>query len=82
MNKRKLFLKALSSPHNLQFKELIVLAEAFGFRLSRMKGSHHIFTHPEIPELLNLQEKNGNAKAYQVRQFLQLVEQYDLELGD
>jgi predicted RNA binding protein YcfA (HicA-like mRNA interferase family) len=82
MNKRKLLFKALSSPHNLQFKEMIVLAEAFGFRLSRINGSHHIFTHPDVPELLNLQEKNGKAKAYQVRQFLQLVEQYDLELGE
>jgi len=32
--------------------------------------------------LLNLQEKNGKAKAYQVRQFLQLIEEYGLEPGD
>ena len=44
--------------------------------------SHFIFAHPEIPELVNLQEKNGKAKPYQVREFLQLVEKYDLELGD
>ncbi len=82
MNKRKLLFKALSSPNNLPFKEMVVLVEAFGFRLSRINGSHHLFTHPEISELINLQEKNGKAKAYQVRQFLQLVEEYDLELGD
>ena len=64
------------------FDEMISLVEAFGFRLSRVNGSHHIFEHPQIPELVNLQEKNGKAKPYQVRQFLQLVEQYDLELGD
>lgn len=46
------------------------------------RGSHFIFEHPQIPELVNLQEKNGKAKPYQIRQFLQLVEQYDLELGD
>jgi signal recognition particle GTPase len=34
-----------------------------------------------IDEFVNLQEKNGKAKPYQVREFLQLVEQYDLELG-
>jgi len=45
-------------------------------------GKHCFFVHPRIPELINVQEKNGKAKAYQVRQFLQLVEQYDLELGD
>jgi len=27
-------------------------------------------------------EKNGKAKPYQVREFLQLVEEYDLKLGD
>lgn len=25
--------------------------EAFGFRLSRINGSHHIFVHQDIPEL-------------------------------
>ena len=33
-------------------------------------------------QLVNLQEKNGKAKPYQVREFLSLVEQYDLKLGD
>ena len=82
MNKRKLLEKVLASPKNVQFSDMISLVEAFGFRLSRVRGSHFIFAHPNIPELVNLQEKNGKAKPYQVRQFLQLVEQYDLELGD
>jgi predicted RNA binding protein YcfA (HicA-like mRNA interferase family) len=46
----------------------MTLAEAFGFRLARIRGSHHIFEHPTIPELLNLQESKGQAKPYQVRQ--------------
>jgi predicted RNA binding protein YcfA (HicA-like mRNA interferase family) len=82
MNKRKLLEKVLAGPKNVHFNDMISLVEAFGFRLSRVRGSHHIFEHPQIPELVNLQEKNGKAKPYQVRQFLQLVEQYDLELGD
>ena len=65
-----------------RFKEMITLVEAFGFRLSRVKGSHHIFVHPQVQELINLQDVDGRAKAYQVRQFLQLVERYNLELGD
>ena len=81
MNKRKLFEKALTGSKNISFSEMITLVEAFGFRLSRVKGSHFIFIHPQIPELVNLQENKGKAKPYQVRQFLQLVEQYDLELG-
>ncbi len=82
MNKRKLLERVLSGPKNVHFNEMVSLVEAFGFRLSRVRGSHYIFEHPQIPELVNLQEKNGKAKPYQVRQFLQLVEQYDLEIGD
>ncbi len=82
MKKRKLLQKALVSPKNMRFSEMVTLVEAFGFRLSRVSGSHHIFVHPQISQLLNLQEVKGQAKPYQVRQFLELVERYNLELGD
>ena len=82
MNKRKLLEKIVAGPKNVQFKDMVLLVEAFGFHLSRVRGSHHMFAHPGIPELVNLQEVNGKAKSYQVRQFLELVEEYDLELGD
>jgi predicted RNA binding protein YcfA (HicA-like mRNA interferase family) len=82
MDKRKLLAKVLASSKNVSFHDMIILVEAFGFRLSRINGSHHIFVHPQIPELVNLQEKNGKAKPYQVREFLQLVEEYDLKLGE
>ena len=52
-----------------------------GFHLSRVSGSHHIFVHPSARELQNLQDVRGKAKAYQVRQLLQLVERYNLSLG-
>ena len=82
LKKRKLLEKILASTKNVRFDELVVLVEAFGFRLSRVSGSHHIFTHLKVPELVNLQNQKGKAKPYQVRQFLTLVEQYNLELGD
>jgi hypothetical protein len=81
MNKRKLLQKALAGSRNFRFGDLVTLAEAFGFRLARISGSHHIFEHPDVPELLNLQNLKGKAKAYQVQQFLELVEEYNLELG-
>ena len=80
--KRKLLEKILTGSKNIQFNELVTLVEAFGFTLSRINGSHHIFTHPEIPEIVNLQNKKGKAVPYQVRQFLSLVEQYALTLED
>lgn len=81
MNKKKLLAKALRSPNNLLFSEMVALVEAFGFHLSRINGSHHIFVHPKVQGLVNLQEVNGKAKAYQVRQFLELVEHHGLRLG-
>jgi hypothetical protein len=47
-----------------------------------MTGSHHIYAHPAIPELINLQNINGRAKPYQIRQMLRLVERYNLALED
>lgn len=81
MDLRKLLRKALASPNNLRFGEMTALAEAFGFRLSRTSGSHHIYARAGIPELVNLQEVKGKAKPYQVRQFLKIVERYNLSMG-
>jgi hypothetical protein len=53
-----------------------------GFELRRVSGSHHIYGHPDVEELLNLQEVRGQAKPYQVRQLLRLVERYGLRLED
>ena len=37
---------------------------------SKTEGSHHIYFRPDIPELVNLQNVKGQAKPYQMRQFL------------
>ncbi len=83
MRRRKL-LKRLSEGQlrNIAFGDIINVVEGFGFRQVRTSGSHHIFTHPAIPELVNLQEVKGEAKPYQIRQFLRLVERYNLRLED
>ncbi len=80
MKARKTLQKILSGSKNVRFKEMTALAEAFGFRLSRISGSHHIFTHPQVNELVNLQNVRGQAKPYQIRQFTKLVERYNLQL--
>jgi hypothetical protein len=38
--------------------------------------------HPAVRELLNLQEVRVQAKPYQIRQFLRLVERYALTMED
>ena len=82
MNRKKLLAKVASGSKNISFNEMVTLVETFGFRLVRVNGSHYIFVHPQIRELVNLQEVNGKAKPYQIRQFLRLVELCDLKLGD
>jgi hypothetical protein len=44
---------------NVRFADRVAAAHAFGFRLDRVSGSHHIFVHDAMPELLNLQDRKG-----------------------
>ncbi|MCC7060968.1 MAG: type II toxin-antitoxin system HicA family toxin [Burkholderiaceae bacterium] len=82
VKKQKLLEKILRGSKNVPFNDLEVLLEAFGFVLERISGSHHIFKHPSVPSLLSLQpDRNGQAKPYQVRQFLALVEEYRLSMS-
>lgn len=67
---------------NVSFSDMRRLVEAFGFELRRTTGSHHVFVHPDVRELLNLQDARGQAKPYQIRQFLRLVERYALRMED
>lgn len=83
MKKRKLLEKVLSGSKNIRFDEFVVLLIGFGFELKRIKGSHHLFKHPSVSALLSIQPTDsGQAKPYQVRQFLKLVEEFSLRLND
>ena len=83
MNRRQLLRRLLQGAvHNVAFNDLVNLAEGFGFQLVRVSGSHHIFVHPDIPELVNLQSVRGDAKPYQIRQLLRLVERYNIALEE
>lgn len=82
MKKRNLLEKILAGSKNIRFAEATALAKAFGFRLDRINGSHHIFVHPNIPELINLQDVKGKAKPYQLKQLLSLIEQHNLQMEE
>lgn len=83
MNRKKLLIRLTSGAlQNVSFKDMINLIKGFGFEVKNVRGSHHIFIHTDIPELLNLQEVRGEAKPYQIRQLLKLVEKYNLRLED
>ena len=78
MNPRKLLKRLHAGSKNLRFSEVAACARAVGFRLDRVNGSHHIYVHSKCDRLVNLQDVNGKAKPYQVRQLLDLIESYNL----
>lgn len=80
MNRRGILKKILAGSKNIRFEEMVALVEAFGFHLSRIKGSYHIFVHAGIAELVNLQEVDGEAKIFQIKQFLNLVKKHNLQM--
>lgn len=75
----KILLLALAgtSDQNIAFEDLCNLLKRLGFDL-RIKGSHHIFTRLDVEEILNLQECQGKAKPYQVKQVRGVLLKYRL----
>lgn len=78
--KQKLYQRLVNNQKNVKFSTFLAVIEAFGFVLDRIKGSHHIYKHDDAPDdfLVLLPDKNGQAKPYQIKQFLALVEAYNL----
>ena len=82
MNPKRLLARlSRGDVQNVAFGDLCRLMEHFGFRQARTAGSHHVYAHPDVPELVNLQDVGGQAKPYQIKQVLRLVERYNLRLG-
>lgn len=85
MNRRALqrLFRRISQGHhqNVAFNDFVELIEAFGFGYEGSRGSHKsYFRQPQC--LLVLQPDRGQAKAYQVRQFLRMVERYQLRMEE
>ena len=77
--REKLIIKILTGTDdkNIPFDRICSLLKSFDFFL-RIKGSHHIFFRKDVEEILNIQPKNGKAKAYQVKQIRNLIIKYKL----
>ena len=69
------------SDANIDFTDLRRILNKYGFD-ERIKSSHHIFTKAEIEEIINIQPIGSKAKAYQVKQLLDCIDQYQLTLGE
>lgn len=80
MKSEKVFLKIIRGDlKNIKFREIQTLVEDFGFKLERISGSHHIYTNQKISAIINIQNSNGEAKPYQIRQIIRLIEKHNLK---
>lgn len=76
----KLYQSLLDQGGNLSFRDFQRVLEAFGFELDRTKGSHLIYVHPDLPRPFPVQPSGKDAKRYQIREFLDLVEAHGLHI--
>jgi predicted RNA binding protein YcfA (HicA-like mRNA interferase family) len=82
VKKQKLYRRILNSQKNVKFNDFVTIILAFGFTFNHITGSHHIYDHPDVPQSVSIQpDKHNQAKPYQVRQFLRLVENFNLKLS-
>jgi predicted RNA binding protein YcfA (HicA-like mRNA interferase family) len=79
----KLYAQLLKSTNrSVDFRDFIAMIEAFGFENIRSRGSHRSYLYPACKALLVVQPKGKDAKRYQVREFLGIVEENGLTLGN
>jgi predicted RNA binding protein YcfA (HicA-like mRNA interferase family) len=68
-----------NSDANIPFDDLCQLLRRFGFEQRKSKGgSHRIFVKTGVKRQVVLQPQGSKAKAYQVRQVRELIEEYNL----
>jgi hypothetical protein len=72
--REKLLERARRSPESLRFLEAVALAKGYLGDRVRQSGGHVVFKYPGEMRLINLQNLNGMAKAYQVRQLVDVID--------
>ncbi len=71
-----------STDREVAFWDCVKLLEAVGFVHARSKGSHQSYAHPDCPKLMVIQPKGKDAKRYQVRELLDLIEEFGLKFEE
>lgn len=73
--KDKLLEKARKNPQNLRFDELCTLAESFDFVRRKNSSGHRVYKRNSEPKItITIQDLNGKAKPYQVKQLIRALE--------
>ena len=68
------------SDANFAFDDLCFVLERAGFTRRAGRGSHCIFFHDGVAEIVNIQPRGGQAKPYQVRQVRDLLLKYQFDI--
>ena len=50
--------------------------------VERVRGSHHLFRKPGVPERINIQRDGSHAKPYQIRQIRRTILKHKLQEED
>lgn len=83
MKPPRLYAQLLASRNRtISFRDFERLLKAFGFDHARTKGSHRQYVHPKVPRPFPVQPSDKDAKPYQVREFLELIEEYGLYIDE
>lgn len=71
------------SPSNVKFSDLCKICDYY-FGEARQKGSsHRVYKTPwQGDPRVNIQEKNGKGKAYQVRHVIQALKRLEMQSGN
>lgn len=64
---------------NLRFSQMRTYLMRLGFS-ERIRGSHHVYGHPNLADPINLQPLGSRCKAYQVRQLRKVLRETGLRL--
>jgi hypothetical protein len=75
----KLLAGMRNAPRSVRFADALKMAEHYFGKPRMSGGSHHVFKMPWAGDpRINLQDDDGKAKPYQVRQLLAAVEKKEL----
>ena len=79
----KLYEQLLTSTRRtVTFRDFEALLRSFSFESVRQKGSHKSYKHVKAQRMLVVQPRGNDAKDYQVRQFLDMVQEHGLTIED
>ena len=75
----ELLKQVIENPKNVRFIDLCKICDYY-FGKPREKGSHVIYKTPwQGDPRINIQDKNGMAKPYQVRQVIRAIEKLEAQ---